>query len=340
MVVQVSDGTNIDSQTIAVTVTNLNDNAPVISSNGGGANAAISIAENSTAVTTVTASDADAGSTLTYSISGGADAAKFSIDAATGALSFVSAPDYESPTDAGGNNVYDVVVQVSDGTNIDSQTIAVTVTNLNDNAPVISSNGGGASAAISIAENSTAVTTVTASDADAGATLTYSIAGGADAAKFSIDAATGALSFVSAPDYETPTDAGGNNVYDVVVQVSDGTNIDSQTIAVTVTNLNDNAPVISSNGGGANAAISIAENSTAVTTVTASDADAGSTLTYSISGGADAAKFSIDAATGALSFVSAPDYENPADAGGKMSMTWWCRSPTGPILTARPSPSP
>ena len=65
----------------------------------------------------------------------------------------------------------------------------------------------------------TAVTTVTASDADPGATLTYSIAGGADAAKFSIDATTGALSFVTAPDHETPADAGGNNVYDVVVQV-------------------------------------------------------------------------------------------------------------------------
>ena len=316
VVVQVSDGTLTDSQAIAVTVTNVNDNAPVIGSNGGGASAAISIAENSTAVTTVTATDADAGSTLTYSITGGADAAKFSIDAATGALSFVSAPDYENPTDAGGNNVYDVVVQVSDGTLTDSQAIAVLVTNVNDNAPVIGSNGGGASASISIAENSTAVTTVTATDADAGSTLTYSITGGADAAKFSIDAATGALSFVSAPDYETPTDAGGNNVYDVVVQVSDGTLTDSQAIAVTVTNVNDNAPVIGSDGGGASAAISIAENSTAVTTVTATDADAGSTLTYSITGGADAAKFSIDAATGALSFVSAPDYENPTDAGG------------------------
>ena len=108
----------------------------------------------------------------------------------------MSAPDHEAPTDAGGNNIYDVVVQVSDGTNTDSQAIAVTVGNLNDNAPVISSNGGGASAAVSIAENSTTVTTVTATDADPGATLTYSIAGGADAARFSIDATTGALSFV------------------------------------------------------------------------------------------------------------------------------------------------
>ena len=95
--VQVSDGTNTDSQAIAVTVGNLNDNAPVISSNGGGANASISMAENATAVTTVTATDADPGATLTYSIAGGADAAKFSIDAATGALSFVVGARSRSP---------------------------------------------------------------------------------------------------------------------------------------------------------------------------------------------------------------------------------------------------
>jgi serralysin len=50
--------------------------------------------------------------------------------------------------------------------------------------------------------------TVTATDADLPAqTLSYSIVGGADAAKFSINASTGALSFVTAPDYEAPTDA-------------------------------------------------------------------------------------------------------------------------------------
>ena len=314
--VQVSDGSNTDTQAIAVTVSDANDNAPVISSNGGGASAAVSVAENGTAVTTVTASDADAGATLSYSIVGGADAARFAINAATGALSFVSAPDFESPADAGGNNVYDVTVQVSDGSNTDTQAIAVTVSDVNDNAPVISSNGGGASAAVSVAENGTAVTTVTASDADAGATLSYSIVGGADAARFAINAATGALSFVSAPDFESPADAGGNNVYDVTVQVSDGSNTDTQAIAVTVSDANDNAPVISSNGGGASAAVSVAENGTAVTTVTASDADAGATLSYSIVGGADAARFAINAATGALSFVSAPDFESPADAGG------------------------
>src|SRR5216684_2039265 len=298
--VQVSDGTLTDTQSIAVTVTNVNDNAPVITSNGTGATASVNIVENETEVTTITATDADAGSTLTYSIVGGADAARFTVDASTGALSFVSAPDYETPTDAGANNVYDVTVQVSDGTLTDTQAIAVTVNNLNDNAPVITSNAAGATTSVNLAENATAFTTVTATDADAGSTLTYSIVGGADATRFTVNASTGALSFVSAPDYETPTDAGANNVYDVTVQVSDGTLTDTQAIAVTVNNLNDNAPVITSNAAGATTSVNLAENATAFTTVTATDADAGSTLTYSIVGGADATRFTVNASTGAL----------------------------------------
>ena len=56
--------------------------------------------------------------------------------------------------------------------------------------------------------------------------MVYSISGGADQSKFSIQSDTGELSFVSAPDYETPTDVGSDNVYDVQVSVSDGVGSD------------------------------------------------------------------------------------------------------------------
>src|SRR5688572_31180515 len=56
--------------------------------------------------------------------------------------------------------------------------------------------------------------------------LTYSITGGADAALFTINATTGALSFTSARDFETPTDADTNNSYVVTVTASDGTRTD------------------------------------------------------------------------------------------------------------------
>ncbi|WP_156424840.1 cadherin domain-containing protein [Novosphingobium fuchskuhlense] len=211
--------------------------APVIVSNGGAAAAAVSIAENTTTVTTVTATDPDAGTTLTYSISGGAHASLFSIDASTGALAFKAAPNFETPADAGGNNVYDVIVQVSDGSLTDTQAISVAVTNVNEFPPLITSNGGGASAFLTISENNTAVTAVAASDADAGARIHYGIVGGADASLFKISRSTGVLTFKSAPDFETPTDAGHDNVYDVVLQASDGSRTDQQAISVSVSDV-------------------------------------------------------------------------------------------------------
>jgi formylglycine-generating enzyme required for sulfatase activity len=71
-----------------------------------------------------------------------------------------------------------------------------------------------------IYENTTLVQ-VSATDAN-GNTLVYSTTGGADESKFSIQSGTGELSFLTTPDYETPTDAGSDNVYNVQVAVSDG----------------------------------------------------------------------------------------------------------------------
>jgi hypothetical protein len=215
----------------------------MITSDGGGATAVLSRPENQTAVTTVTATDAD-NDPLAYSISGGADASAFTIDASTGVLTFVSAPDFENPTDAGANNVYDVSVDASDGSLAATQAIAVTVTDVaegGNQAPVITSDGGGATATKSVAENQTAVTDVDATDAD-NDPLTYSVSGGADAARFTINTSTGVLTFVSAPDFENPTDSGTNNVYDVTVTVSDGKGgSDTQAIAVTVTDVVEGA---------------------------------------------------------------------------------------------------
>ena len=63
------------------------------------------------------------------------------------------------------------------------------------------------------------------------------------------------------------------------------------------------------------ATFNAAENQTAVGTVQASDSDAGDSVTgYAIRPGADAAQFTIVASSGVLTFVSAPNYEDAADA--------------------------
>ena len=179
-------------------------------------------------------------------------------------------------------------------------------------------------ASVSVGENSTAVTTLSASDPDAGATLSYTIVGGADQARFTISP-SGVLSFAAAPDFETPSDAGANNVYDVAVQVSDGLGgIDVQTLSVTVTNANE-APVIA---GGATASVSVAENGTAVTTVSASDPDAGAVLSYAIVGGADQAKFTISS-SGVLSSWRRPTSRRRPMPAATTSTTSRSRSPTG-----------
>ncbi|MEM9495964.1 MAG: HYR domain-containing protein [Pseudomonadota bacterium] len=106
--------------------------APTITSNGGGSSALIITAENTTSVTDVQTTDADTeGSGLAYDISGGADASAFDIDASTGVLTFKSAPDFENPTDAGGNNVFNVQVRVTDSGGLtDTQDLTVTVTDV------------------------------------------------------------------------------------------------------------------------------------------------------------------------------------------------------------------
>jgi hypothetical protein len=314
----VSDGSKTDSQTLTVNVTDVNEATPVINSNGGGDTATVILTEGTTLVTDVDATDADTKQTLTYSISG-KDAGDFKINASTGVLEFVAAPNFETPADSDGDNSYEVIVQVSDGSKTDSQTLTVNVTDVNEATPVINSNGGGDTATVILTEGTTLVTDVDATDADTKQTLTYSISGGKDAGDFKINAGTGVLEFVAAPNFEAPADSDGDNSYEVIVEVSDGSKTDSQTLTVNVTDVNEAAPVINSNGGGSAATVILTEGTTLVTDVDATDADTKQTLTYSISGGKDAADFKINASTGVLEFVATPDFEAPADSNGDNS---------------------
>lgn len=98
-------------------------------------------------------------------------------------------------------------------------------------APTFSS-----SANVSVQENSGGpVYTVTASDPE-GAAVTVSLGSGGDAAAFSFDPATGALSFASPPDFENPGDADGDNVYNVSFTARDPSGASATlNVAITVT---------------------------------------------------------------------------------------------------------
>ena len=108
------------------------------------------------------------------------------------------------------------------------------ITDANDNAPVITSNGGAASVSLAIAEGVSDVVQLQAKDLDASSVLSFAIVGGADKDRFILDSA-GKLTFKDAPDFEAPADSNADNVYLVDIAVSDGTFSDLQSFKIDVT---------------------------------------------------------------------------------------------------------
>ncbi|MBB3143614.1 hypothetical protein FHR96_004540, partial [Halomonas organivorans] len=293
--VQASDDDGGDSATASFTIDvgDVNE-APAITSNGGGASAATSVAENQTAVTTVAAGDPD-GDTLTYSLSGGADASLFTIDSASGELAFASAPDFEAPADDDGDGVYDVQVSVSDGSTTDTQDIAVTVSDV-DETPVFSATGP-----FSVSEaagNGTTLGDIQATDGDGGANdanLTYAIVGGNTGGAFAIDAATGVLSVADASAVDFDTDA----TFSLDIQADDGTNAPTTSVTVNVTNAAPSTPVDGDGATGGSVAENAANGTAVGITATASDPGGGN-VSYALTDDAGG-RFQIDAVTGVVS---------------------------------------
>ena len=172
------------------------------------------------------------------------------------------------------------------------------------------SSATGASSSISIAENSTAVHTFTADES-----VTWSRSG-TDSSFFAIT--SGGVLTITARDFESPQDNGANNTYIVTITATDTAgNAANQSLTVTITNVNE-APTITTASSNPTHAISQAENISSVLTYTGSDVDAGTTLTWSISG-TDASFFAINSSSGVLTFTSAPDFESAADNGANNS---------------------
>ena len=85
-----------------------------------------SVVENQTSAFTITATDPDQDS-ITYSLTGD-DEALFSVST-SGVVTFKTAPDFEAPSDADTNNIYQITGRVSDGSLNATKSFTVTVTN-------------------------------------------------------------------------------------------------------------------------------------------------------------------------------------------------------------------
>ena len=289
------------------------------------------VAENSPAGTNVgkpvTAYDLN-GDALSYIALDGADSAAFSLDADTGQLTTVAGVTYDYET----KSSYQFMIIVMETETAEGYLSGISVTvNLTDvdetqaegdsgpqesqsepeppanQAPDFDAN---VETTLAVAENSAAGTNVgdpvTATDPDDGDTLTYSLSG-TDAASFAIDSATGQITTKAGVTYDYETDSS----YSLAVDVSDGNGGQISTpVTVNLTDVNEDP----SFSDGTSTTREVAENSTAGTNVgaavTATDPDAGNTLTYTLSG-TDAASFDIGSTTGQITTKTgvAYDYE-------------------------------
>ncbi len=289
--VRASDGAETGMYEVTVTVTPV-DEPPEVE----GPMTVMDFPENSPetmVVASYTATDPEGSAGLIWSTLSGTDAGKFGLDS-DGDLRFKTSPNFEL------QSKYKVTVNASDGgTELGSLDVTVTLEDVNE-PPTISG-----PVTVDYTENGTGtVATYSAMDPDAGATQTWSPLG-ADRNAFEISD-TGDLRFKSPPDYDMPTDVGGDrgdNVYLVTVQVYDGFNRVTRDVVVRVEDV-DEAPTVSGS-----LTPSVAENSTGtIETYTADDPERG-VITWSVEG-AGKDDFTISSA-GALSFAvaSPPNYE-------------------------------
>ena len=157
---------------------------------------------------TATATDPD-GDTLTFSLSGGVDRARFSITSA-GALSFVSPPDFEMPADNNSDNVYQVELAVSDGQATAMRSLSVAVTDVaetafrvrrvvaNLNQPAFLAPVPDGSGRVFVAELGGRIVILTPSSGTVASTPFLDLTG-----QLSTDGERGLLGFATAPDFRT-----------------------------------------------------------------------------------------------------------------------------------------
>ncbi len=233
---------------------------------------------------TLSATDPDAGQTITYSMDAGSPAGA-TINGSTGAFAW-------TPTEAQGPGSFPVTFRATDNgappANA-ARPITITVNEVNV-APVVTNPGNKVTN-----ELAPLTFTVTATDADLPAnTIAWSLDAGAPAGA-TIGAGTGAFAW-------TPTEAQGPGTFPVTIRATDnGSPVLSGTAAITITvNEVNVAPVLNAIGPK-----SVTLPATLTFTATATDADVpANTLAFSLDAGAPAGA-TIGAGTGAFSWTPA-----------------------------------
>ena len=304
--VRAYDGSTYGNLDVTITVSNVNEHAPVIRS---GSRSSFTYREEGTsALYTYRATDQDRDDVITWS-TGGTDGHLFGFNDRNG-LMFTDPPDYEDPRDSGGDNEYELTVVATDtGGLTDSLAVTVTVTEVNE-GPEVSG-----TAAFTITENQelTGASFSARDPEEPDAEVTSWRLAGSDAGDFTITDTgqnTAELAFRNTPDYDRPADSNRDSEYLVTIRAYNGSTYGSLDVTVTVTDENEAEPVVTGRES-----LSFRENTPTTTRLysyRATDADRDTTITWYVRG-TDGDDFTISD-MGELYFSGNPDHERPADA--------------------------
>ncbi|XP_075622244.1 protocadherin gamma-A10-like isoform X5 [Balearica regulorum gibbericeps] len=338
LVLRVSDGgepSRTGTARIRVAVLDANDNAPVFSQ----AEYTVRVPEDvpvGSVLVTLTATDADEGMNghVKYSLKKVSDMASqfFQLDAETGAITLLRSLDFEE------GDSYKLEVQARDGGVLfDTAKVAITVTDVNDNAPELRVSSA-LSAISEDAPSGTVVALLHVQDRDSGANgeVRCSIA---ERLPFRLE-----KTFEEYYRVVTAEELDREKVseYNVTVRAADGGSPSlwsSAVLALRVLDVNDNAPVFAE----ARYSARLPENNAAgalVLTVRAADADWGQNarVRYRLSegrvrGAPLSSYVSVQAETGALYALRSFDYEEVREVG------LWVRAEDGgaPALSSNVS---
>ncbi|MDT0594968.1 hypothetical protein [Glaciecola petra] len=267
-------------------------------------------AENELVQFVVSVSDPD-GDTVTISDAGTGDGGFFQLNTSTGQVTAQTqngAFNFEDPLDSDRDNVYVQTFNLNDGTTTVTATVTVTITNVVEapsylGATDFEAGEGVIGFAISATDNDSSVLEFALSGADAGA--------------FTI--ADGGLNFNDSPDFESPADADMNNVYEVVLSITNSEATIEVNLTATITNV-DEPPVCQSAES-----FTIAENASGeIYRFTATDPEGDAFTFENFVVTAENLLFdsiSLDSGTGAVTLSNPIDFEALTNPVGQLSVS-------------------
>ncbi|GFR96091.1 cadherin EGF LAG seven-pass G-type receptor 2 [Elysia marginata] len=285
--------------TVAITVDDANDNSPLCTSVVN-----VDKDEDQTSVTTLSCSDSDAGTTLSYSIISTTPNSITPSVSSSGVVT-VAALDYETDT----SHVIKIKVE-DDGVPQKSTTVTLNlvVNDLNDNDPTLTGPFTFTVLETAGASNTVYYSATASSEDGPDDALSFSLS---DTTYFDIATGTGVITLkTQAPDRET---VGSTYTTDLCVEDSANPTARSacQTMTITVTDQNDVTPVFNPAAYTGTVAENTATGTALSTAVTATDGDVSSafnTVQYSILSGNTGNDFSIHTGTGEVSVAEALDF--------------------------------